>query len=89
MFDRRLFPHIDWALFAALVHESELTGNGPTPDALQRSTLYDSGRPRAVIRLRTLHARSTSTACPPGLRARSPAPMIDLYRKKVFSTRAC
>ena len=73
----------------ALVHESELTGNGPTPDALQRSTLYDSGRPRAVIRLRTLHARSTSTACPPGLRARSPAPMIDLYRKKVFSTRAC
>ena len=53
------------------------------PDALQRPTLYDSGRPRAVIRLRTLHARRTSTACPPGLRARRRAPMIDLYLEEI------
>ena len=53
------------------------------PDALQRPTLYDSCRPRAVIRLRTLHARRTSTACPPGLRARRPAPMIDLYLEEI------
>ena len=33
----------------ALVHESELTRNGPTPEARQRPMLYDSGRPRAVI----------------------------------------
>ena len=33
----------------ALVHESELTRIGPTPEALQRPMPYDSGRPRAVI----------------------------------------
>ena len=33
----------------ALVHESELTRIGPTPEALQRPMLYDSGLPRAVI----------------------------------------
>ena len=48
---------------------------------------YDTGRPRAVIRLRISQPRTTSLACPAGLRARRPSPMMDLYRKNAFSTR--
>ena len=48
---------------------------------------YDTGRPRAVIRLRISQPRTTSLPCPAGLRARGPSPMMDLYRKNVFSTR--
>ena len=48
---------------------------------------YDTGRPRAVIRLRISQPRTTSLPCPAGLRARRPSPMMDLYRKNVFSTR--
>ena len=39
---------------------------------------YDTGRPRAVIRLRISQPRTTSLPCPAGLRARRPAPMMDL-----------
>ena len=42
---------------------------------------YDAGRPRAVIRFKTLRPRTTSAK--PGLRARRPSPMMDLYRKNV------
>ena len=52
-----------------------------------RPMRYDSGRPRAVIRLRISQPRTTSLPCPAGLRARRPSPMMDLYRKNVFSTR--
>ena len=48
---------------------------------------YDTGRPRAVIRLRISQPRTTSLPCPAGLRARRPSPMMDLYRKNTFSTR--
>ena len=48
---------------------------------------YDAGRPRAVIRFRISQPRTTSLPCPAGLRARRPSPMMDLYRKNVFSTR--
>ena len=48
---------------------------------------YDTGRPRAVIRLRISQPRTTSLPCPVGLRARRPSPMMDVYRKNVFSTR--
>ena len=48
---------------------------------------YDTGRPRAVIRLRISQPRTTSLPCPAGLRARRPAPMMDVSRKNVFSTR--
>ena len=48
---------------------------------------YDTGRPRAVIRLRISQPRTTSLPCPAGLRARRPSPMMDLYRKNAFSTR--
>ena len=48
---------------------------------------YDTGRPRAVIRLRISQPRTTSLLCPAGLRARRPSPMMDLYRKNAFSTR--
>ena len=37
---------------------------------------YDTGRPRTA-----------SLPCPAGLRARRPSPIMDLYRKNVFSTR--
>ena len=39
---------------------------------------YDTGRPRAVIRLRISQPRTTSFPCPAGLRARRPSPMMDL-----------
>ena len=48
---------------------------------------YDTGRPRSVIRLRISQPRTTSLPCPAGLRARMLSPMMDLYRKNVFSTR--
>ena len=74
---------------AALVHESELARNDPHPEAPHLPISYDSGPPRSVIRFRMLHASSASALCPPGVRARRPVPMIDLYLKKAFSTRAC
>ena len=49
---------------------------------------YDTGRPRAVIRLRIAQPRTTSLPCPAGLRARRPSPMMDVSRKNVFSTRS-
>ena len=39
---------------------------------------YDTGRPRAVIRLKISQPRTTSLPCPAGLRARRPSPMMDL-----------
>ena len=76
-------------VFVALVHESELARNDPHPEAPHLPISYDSGPPRSVIRFRMLHASSASALCPPGVRARRPVPMIDLYLKKAFSTRAC
>ena len=52
-----------------------------------RPMRYDTGRPRAVIRVKISQPRTASLPCPAGLRARRPAPMMDLYRKNVFSTR--
>ena len=43
----------------------------------------------SVIALSMLHASSASTARPSGVLARSLSPMIDLYLKNTFSTRAC
>ena len=48
---------------------------------------YDTGRPRAVIRFRISQPRTASLPCPAGLRARRPAPMMDVSRKHGFSTR--
>ena len=73
----------------ALVHDSKLTASDPNRELPHRPMLYDSGRPSSVIRFRTLHAITASVTRPPGERARRPLPMIDLYRKKAFSTRAC
>ena len=75
--------------FAALVHESELARNDPNPPTCHRPVAYDAGLPIPVIRLRMLHATTASVTRPPGERARRPPPMIALYRKKAFSTRAC
>ena len=73
----------------ALVHESELTRNDTHSDALHRPMRYDAGLPRSVIRFRMSHESRASATCPPRVRARRPPSRIDLYRKKVFSTRAC
>ena len=59
------------------------------PQARHLPILYDFGRPSSVIRFRTLQARTASRPCPDGVCARRPGPMIDLYRKNAFSTRAC
>ena len=50
---------------------------------------YEFGRPMAVIVLSMLHASSVSAVRPPGVLARRPSPIIDVYRKHAFSTRAC
>ena len=42
----------------------------------------------SVIAFSMLHASTTSVVRPPGVLARRPSPMIALYRKKAFSTRA-
>ena len=39
---------------------------------------YDTGRPRAIIRLTIAQPRTASLPCPAGLRARRPSPMMDL-----------
>ena len=72
----------------ALVHDSKLTVNDPNPEASHRPILYDSGRPSSVIWFRTLHTTTDSATRPPRDRARSRSPIIDLYRKNAFSTRA-
>ena len=51
------------------------------------SRRYDTGRPRAVIRLRIAQPRTTSLPYPAGLRARRPAPIMDVSRKHVCSPR--
>ena len=43
-----------------------------------RPMRYDTGRPRAVIRLRISQPKTASLSCPAGLRARRPSPMMDL-----------
>ena len=48
----------------------------------------DTGRPRAVIRFRIAQPRTASLPCLAGLRARRLAPMMDVSRKNVFSTRS-
>ena len=73
---------------AALLHESDVARNDPNPTVGHRLIAYDAGLPKSVIRFSTLHARTASVPCPAELRARRPSPMIDLYRKKTFSTRA-
>ena len=86
---RHLVP-LDRAFPAhALVHDSKLMCGRPNTEVTHRPTLYDSGRPSSVIRFRTLHASTASVTRPPGERARRSLPMIDLYRKKAFSTWAC
>ena len=74
---------------AALLHESDVARNDPDPAVGHRLIAYDAGLPKSLIRFSTLHARTASDPCPAELRARRLSPMIDLYRKKTFSTRAC
>ena len=74
---------------AALLHESNVARNDPELAVGHRLIAYDAGLPKFLIRFSTLHARTASAPCPAGLRARKPSPMIDLYRKKTFSTHAC
>ena len=47
------------------------------------------GRPMSVIVFNMLHPSSASTVRPPGVLARRPSPMIDLYLRHAFSTLAC
>ena len=49
------------------------------PPALHRPIAHESGRPMSVIAFSTLHATTASTVRPPGVLARRPSPMIDLY----------
>ena len=81
---RHLVP-LDRAFPAhALVHESSLhDANRQDPHLPMR---YDTGRPRAVIRLRIAQPRTSSLPCLSGLRARRPSPMMDVSRKHAFST---
>ena len=63
--------------------------NSPRPGDYHGPMANEAGRPRSVIRFRMLHAITASASCALEWRARSRSPMIDLYLKKTFSTRAC
>ena len=75
---RRALPSYVWAINFGVVARI-VTGphdaNRQDPHLPMR---YDTGRPRAVIRLRIAQPRTTSLPCPAGLRARRPSPMMDL-----------
>ena len=77
---------------APLEEGVRVPSSGPGPHEAHRQDphlpmRYDTGRPRAVIRLRISQPRTTSLPCQVGLRARRPSPMMGLYRKNAFSTR--
>ena len=75
---RHLVP-LDRAFPAhALLHESSRARHDAHRQDPHLPMRYDTGRPRAVIRLRISQPRTTSLPCPAGLRARRPAPMMDL-----------
>ena len=86
---RRAIPEVQLQLQEALLHELNVARNDPDPVVGHRLIAYDAGLPKSLIRFSTLHARTVSAPCPAELRARKPSPMMDLYRKKTFSTRAC
>ena len=57
--------------------------------ASHRPIRYDLGLSSSVIRFKMWHASRASDCRPFGVRALRSLLMIDLYRKKAFSTRAC
>ena len=63
--------------------------NTPATRRLHDPVANEAGRPSSVMRFRMLHAIAASVSWAMGCRARSRPPMIDLYLKKAFSTRAC
>ena len=73
----------------ALVREPESSDKLPRPRGLHDPIANETGRPSSVIRFRMLHAITASESWAFEWRARSWSPMIDLYLKKAFSTRAC
>ena len=84
---RHLVP-LDRAFPAhALLHESSLARTMPTDRILTgRCDMTLVGRGRSSDS--RSHSRGRPPLpCPAGLRARRPSPMMDLYRKNVFSTR--
>ena len=78
----RVFPLIRGVVARIVTGPHEANRQDP-----HRPMRYDTGRPRAVIRLRISQPMTASLPCPAGLRARRPSPMMDLYRRNVFSTR--
>ena len=65
-------------LRGASLHESSLACTRPNRQDPHLPMRYDTGRPRAVIRLRISQPSTTSLSCPAGLRARRPSSMMDL-----------
>ena len=68
-------PAVSWSGVVARIVTSPRDAHRQDPHLPMR---YDTGRPRAVIRLRISQPRTTSLPCPAGLRARRPSPMMDL-----------
>ena len=79
----------DWLVTGALVHESELARNEPDSQVHHLPRAYVDGLPRSAIRLRMRHPIAASLRCALPCVAFNPPPSTDLYRKKLFSTRAC
>ena len=72
--ERRCCTNRDWPA------RCQPTGSSPA-DAI-RLWSADGGHP-----IENSQPRTTSLACPAGLRVRRPSPMMDVYRKNVVSTR--
>ena len=77
------------ALLAALLHESACVRTLTVLELFQSVILIEFGRPRFVMRLSRLTATRDSVRRLSSRRERSRRPMIVLYRKTPFSTRAC
>ena len=85
--EQAIYGRVFRNLAEALLHESSLTRTMPTGRISYLPMRYDAGRPKAVIRFKISQPRTTSLLCTAGLRARRASPIMDLYRKNVFSTR--
>ena len=83
----RLGRNLAHLVNTALVHDSKLTVNDPNPEAVTDPycTLWPTELGHLVQDVTRDHGLGHSPASGPG---RSRSPIIDLYRKNAFSTRA-
>ena len=86
-YHRHRFPPEIISHAVALLRGSK-TDPHPLPTDPLTTDAYDAGLPSWHL-IEDVTCEDGSVSCPARLRARRLSPMINLYRKKAFSTRAC